>query len=1108
MTGDAFLKILLGIIKSERPKHEKISVLLDALVNICKNAVESTGIQFHTLFSIIAYTGHQYSLPGRLLFNIHRFRREAGNISADSDQDLVHSVYNLGLRIICDITRTIYKISIPPSLTNHIPPESVYTHRKDDIVQFKKYQRVLVLGKNETEHFLDGIDQSMPDKKIRIRYHLPDKNELFDESINVLGSLIRFPVEVNLIDVEIDTEGYYLPRAFVIQPDFLIDITTIADCFKGRGITEASHFIKRFITAGSTKYMMLGNIANFFLDELMANPDQNFKDLMRGVFQLNPLAFAQFSDSTVREIVKKAQRHFVSLKIVINQSFKKEGINPADCFLEPTFYSEKYGLQGRLDVLYDDPKIADDAAIVELKSGKPYKTNIYGLNADHYVQTLLYDLLIKSASSDKLKPTNYILYSTKETDHLRFAPAVRSQQYEALEARNRIIAIDHKLSQADRILSQPNRFLEYIKEKTKSLYGYSLRDMEIIKGRYEGLSNLEKKYFLSMVSMIAREHRLSKIGLNGDQGNNGQAGLWLNSLHDKEAQFNILSHLEILENRASESEPMIIFKKTENTNTLANFRHGDLALLYPYRPNKSPLSTQLFKSTIVALSENEITVRLRAKQFNDSLFKKYIHWNLEHDTLDSGFNLLYRSLFHFCAFEVKERQRFLSLRPPSAPVSKNYEDNPLLTEEQNRVMQKILNAEDYFLLWGPPGTGKTNIIVRHLVSHLIKNTGEHLLILAYTNRAVDELCYALKASSYTDFLRIGSRFSTDPNFVENLFGSKVKSITQRAELREIVNKHRIIIGTISSVLGKRELFSLKNFDRIIIDEATQVLEPMLAGLLPGFKNVLLIGDHRQLAAVVAQSKENRSVNDDALRSIELTDLGNSYFERIFRRCEIEQWTWAYDKLSYQGRMHEDVMAFPSQHFYNGMLKTLPGENDNAQSVPLDFAYVADDSVSKLIASKRVLFFPIEAGELFNSKVNEQEAKFVATVLKKIIDLYDDNDRSLDLTEVGIITPYRAQIAQIRRKLESLNIPSEALTVDTVERYQGGSRKIIIISLCVNSLNQLENLVSLSSDNVDRKLNVALTRAKEQVIVIGNPEILRENATYRQFIDDYNVEQIG
>ncbi len=1108
VVGQIFFKELSKIIRKEVSLKEKLNGLSDLLLNICHHAVKDTGIQFHTVFSIIAYTGHRYHLPGRLLYNLHKFRRQVSKCllenTADPRQE--KSLYLLGIKVGSDLVRLIYNASPTPDILQSIPSDKVYLLQEDKVVQFKKYQRVLLLERLADEDVLLAIDQSSPDRNIRIRYNIEGRNEIFNDTVALLGKSFSFPIEVNLIDVEIDHHGVYLPKAIVLEPDFLIDITAVAGCFGDRQINYTSYLTKKYLPVYASKYLMLGHIANFFLDELMADDSLSFKQLIQQVFQLNPLAFSLFDDATAREIVQRAQKHYVSLRTVIREAFPKQGIQVNHCFLEPTFYSEQYGLQGRLDVLHLHPENDEQASIIELKSGKPFRANAYGLSHDHYVQTLLYDLLIKSMSGDRLRPTNFILYSVKDTDHLRFAPAVRSQQYEALAARNRLIAIDARLSRVDEILSHPDRFLTLLREDLTKVRGFAKRDLESLLKSFEQLTTLEKKYFLSMTALIAREHRLAKVGIEGQSRNRGQAALWLNTLEEKEEQFNVISQVMLQKSDTATRDPILKFKRTQQTNPLANFRKGDLALVHPWTLGSRPLASQLFKGTIIHLTQEEVWVRLRAKQFNHSIFDQYRYWNIEHDSLDSSFLSLYRALFKFANAAQSDRQRFLTLQAPAHPDPVEWLDLPMLTPEQNVVMRKMLAAQDYFLLWGPPGTGKTSIMLKHLVQHLFRHSQEEILVAAYTNRAVDEVCRALSCIEGLDFLRIGSRYSTHPDFANHLLSTKSQSITSRKELRELLGSYRIIVGTLSSVMGKTELFKLKDFDRVIVDEATQVLEPTMAGLIPNFRKVLMIGDHKQLPAVITQPSAKRLVADQGLHAIGLTDLGNSYFERVYKRCAEEGWDWAYDKLMQQGRMHRDIMEFPSKCFYNGMLRTLPHTLERGQQQNDALKLHGNGSqLLDLLSKRRMLFFPMVGEELLNSKTNELEAQFTAYLIQQFKLLYKINERHLDFSEMGIITPYKAQIAMIRRELTKVDIEVDGLSIDTVERYQGGARNIIIISLCANSKDQLDYLSSHSADGIDRKLNVALTRAREQLLVLGNPEVLASRPFYQSFIDSYRVD---
>jgi DNA replication ATP-dependent helicase Dna2 len=233
-------------------------------------------------------------------------------------------------------------------------------------------------------------------------------------------------------------------------------------------------------------------------------------------------------------------------------------------------------------------------------------------------------------------------------------------------------------------------------------------------------------------------------------------------------------------------------------------------------------------------------------------------------------------------------------------------------------------------------------------------------------------------------------------------------------------------------------------------------------------------------------------------------MRNSYFERLFKRCMDKGWDWAYAKLSFQGRMHQDIMAFPNENFYNGQLAILPPaiSANGRQTRPLDYQLPAEaDELTRLIASRRLLFIPTGSDDLTgNLKTNREEAELIAQLVKAFFQLYQKNGKEIRKDTIGIITPYRAQIAQIQEVLNQQAIDLELLTIDTVERYQGGARNIILLSLCTNALHQLESLISLSEDGIDRKLNVALTRAREHIVIAGNPDLLTHDPTYRALIE--------
>ena len=174
-------------------------------------------------------------------------------------------------------------------------------------------------------------------------------------------------------------------------------------------------------------------------------------------------------------------------------------------------------------------------------------------------------------------------------------------------------------------------------------------------------------------------------------------------------------------------------------------------------------------------------------------------------------------------------------------------------------------------------------MLRSLGQYMIQHTGDHLLFMAYTNRAVDEICDAL-LSAGLDFLRIGSRHTSQKKFWKYFLDEQAGSIERRSEFRNLIASNRIIVGTLSSINGKSELFTLKRFDWVIVDEASQILEPMLVGLFPRVKKWVLIGDHRQMPAVVVQRREDSEVQSANLKDIGLTNLRNSLFERLMNQA--------------------------------------------------------------------------------------------------------------------------------------------------------------------------------------------------------------------------------
>lgn len=493
---------------------------------------------------------------------------------------------------------------------------------------------------------------------------------------------------------------------------------------------------------------------------------------------------------------------------------------------------------------------------------------------------------------------------------------------------------------------------------------------------------------------------------------------------------------------------------------------------------------------------------------------------IEHDYMDTSFRSMYGGLAAFLDATKERRDLLLNRRPPVFDTSL---DSAIAAAPDDfaRITLKARAAGDYFLLVGPPGTGKTSRALRSMVEAFYRE-GKEILLLSYTNRAVDEICKMLVAiTPEVDFIRIGSELSCDGAYRPYLIGNVLEPCSTRREVQERMARCRIFVGTVATLSSRSELFRLKTFDVALIDEATQILEPQLLGLLcmrgasggNAIGKFILIGDHKQLPAVVLQSPEQSEVHDEGLRGIGLYNLKDSLFERLYRsitgrqaaeclESPVSEHSFSsfrsLDMLCRQGRMNVEVAAFPNHAFYGGLLQPVGLEHQTGM-LELSPGLSVDEFAGVL--TRRVAFIPsVPELPMQSVKVNHSEAGIVARLAAAVYRQYASAGKGFDaVSTLGIITPYRSQIALIKKEIAAMGISVlNDVLVDTVERFQGSERDVIIYSFCVNRTYQLRFLANLTEENgvqIDRKLNVALTRARRQMFITGVPLLLKQNPIY-------------
>jgi hypothetical protein len=912
-------------------------------------------------------------------------------------------------------------------------------------------------------------------------------SEVQQEELQSLSGTLHSGNVFNLLNVKPTKDKHYEAEFLIFEPDYLLDISMLAECFKPYGHHPLNYSLARLQYREITSAILLGNTANFFIDEFVyedANHPIDFTEVLKKLFRTSAFEITACEDlkhpKPEAAFFTNCRKHFDHIRYAVHTFFPKAGIDKTQVVLEPSFISNALGLQGRLDIMLNDY-----SRFIELKSGKAledFRTGGQFIRSaeNHYIQMILYWAMLEfnlHLPADDV--ASYLLYSKYPV--LSKEKHSRKHLQAALSLRNQIVARDYALQKANDVHTTlellngiRSHHLNLENLSGKLFDNYLAPSIDRFHIGFSLLSETEKMYFLRLYTFITKELWLSKAGEREYEGVKKASVLWNASFDDKLLTGELLYDLQITENRAAYDDHTITLSIPEYDDLfLPNFRPGDAVVLYERNATSDTVNNrQVFKGSIERLEGKSLTIRLRYRQKNPYVWNNHSLYAVEHDYMDTTYVNMFRALTAFLHANQDRKDLLLCRR---------HDENEL------------------FLLIGPPGSGKTSIALKQMVETEWQKKDSSILLLSYTNRAVDEICQALSAIDvHLPFIRIGSELNCTPQFRPHLLEKQLEHCTKREEVAETIRHHRIFVGTVASMVTKPELFQLKHFDLAIVDEATQLLEPHLLGIFcaknPSGANAVnrfvFIGDHKQLPAVVLQTKNESRVGEPELNAIGLTDLSDSLFERFYRKYKQEGNTDLFALLSKQGRMHPDIAAFPSDYFYDGRLECagLPHQTEQWPH-----------------HRKRLNFYPVPpSGKDRSTKTNRKEAEQVVAVCRTLYQNSLDNSEVFQPQSIGVITPFRNQIALIRQLLQESGIPAFAdIMVDTVERFQGSQRDIIIYSFCIQTESQLTALPNWLEENgkrIDRKLNVALTRAKKQLHIIGNEQLLIKNPLYKQLIE--------
>jgi hypothetical protein len=940
-----------------------------------------------------------------------------------------------------------------------------------------------------------------------------------DVNHSYLRNIVTPGCQLNLVRPRLEA-GIIFCEIIIYEPDYLVDVSNIAGCFESYTTSALVSLIKRISPAPKGDAINLGNFAGQMLDEeihcneLSTDSMRSYAESAKEFFRNNAITLA--ANPPGHNFNDDARRQKLNIHRALKEDMRSEihSFDTRNVIVEPTFFSEMLGLQGRMDMLQLDYKV-----VLEQKSGKGgYIRNDDLTHAiakeQHYVQLLLYMAILRYNYREIYDRNNhelhaFLLYSKYDRSLVSkgFAPQLLAK---AFEVRNNIVYNElHYATDGFEILDTLDP-MELNEKSGDALWQrFTLPQLNATLSPIQEADTLSKLYYYRFMRFVAMEHLYAKIG-NRRRIDSGFSSTWLLSCEEKREAGNIFMGLRMaIPQQSTEGgiqELSLTFEEAYSDD-LANFRIGDIVILYSYKRDSEPDARRniVFRGSLKSYDKHDITLQLRAPQSDARVFKRDENnlWAIEHDFLESSFSSYYKSLQYFLIAPQHRRDLLLFQREPEIDKSRALKGD---YGDFNELALHVKQARDFYIIIGPPGTGKTSYGMLTTLQEELLEPESSVLIMSYTNRAIDEVCSKLVEADI-DFMRIGSRLSCAPEYHSYIIAERVKTCNNIHEVREVLMRNRVYVATTSALNSQSDIFTLKHFDLAIIDEASQILEPHLIGLLSRHKSdgscairkFVMIGDHKQLPAVVQQSAEESAIKIAELNEIGLTNCRISLFERLLKRYK-ENPAVTY-MLNRQGRMHHDIAEFPSQFFYEGLLTEVPLKH---QLRPLPkYNNDTDNIYNNIVQQSRMSFIDVMPDSTSHSdKINVAEARTVALIVKEI---YHREGAAYSTDSIGIIVPYRNQIATIRKEIECLGIATLGdICIDTVERYQGSQKRYIIYSFTISKPYQLTFLTENSFEEngmiIDRKLNVALTRAKESMIIVGNATLLGSYPLYKRLIE--------
>ena len=884
-------------------------------------------------------------------------------------------------------------------------------------------------------------------------------------------------------------------------------------------------------------WMAKGKLIHALFDHLVRNPDESsfrtfedaFKKALPELRSILPGSAVVMSQKAFENDIRT---HFVNL----TSWLKKNAGRFSFAEVESDRISTRWGLKGRADAVFYEK---DQSTILELKSGK-----ISG--DDHILQLYAYSLLFASDTDIGL-PDGYLVYSATGKSE-KLTDAGDNMRRVILDGRNCLTSLKHaytlppetnseqcaefKCSRTGRCFHRSNchKFFSassengiFLTNNKKEYYDHWFRLLSIEDWAQEGdfarvldQSTLPERIDEGITLQI---HRMRVVQYNWTGVSNNTSSTIdsyeitsshsadLDSLHERDTRSgSVLAELSLLDTVVDlqPGEETILHRgdpcSNEAFRTLILNPHGSLITArlkvpFPYSPHeKLPDLTQLVDTAGWFLDRLPFS---RGRQVSRrALFVFLVNAAapvLEVVLGSESDNSFSKGIPSIVSCEDLHRKRKTRQKGEKARVyrvdARSYDLEDIcfqeglrggLNEDQEAAVMSALNCETYHLVHGPPGTGKTRVLAQ--VIRRCLDRGERVLVACPTNVALDRLLISVMNLGVKNFLRIGRRSLVSPEFLETM--ERLESpptLLQDLALLEMdfedFKQHvesKALIGATAYQCAAHPLLMRQKFDRVIVDEAGQLDEPSTLGPLAHGRKFVLGGDHLQLPPIVRSCSNENSFPDPS-------GLERSLFERLFLCSPPGR----ISRLIMQYRMNREIQAIPSRLFYDGELS--PSPEAATRRLNIGPGTSKDPVMNKIIDPEiPAVFVDVKGPD--SGKASPEESEVVSKIVKSLL------AAGMHSGEIGVITPYRAQQSLIRRSLSmSGRIDEPFPTVDTVDRFQGGEREVMIISLA-----RSDGVTSFLGDR--KRLNVALSRARSKLILLGHAPVLEKHPLFFSILE--------